>query len=159
MRGKLLVVRKSGDHEEPFIEQEVEVPPGKRVFTVPQEVEDPDFYTYEARFVPDDPADDGMTQNNSASGFVHVRGRGHVLFIENWDKQGEFDYLVDRLRKEEIAVTMQPTDRLFTSLAELQRVRLRGDGRRIPAAPARKPTPSPASATTRSACSCETPVS
>jgi len=62
-----------------------------------------------------------MTQNNRASAFTHVRGKGHVLLIENWDKQGEADYLVERLRQEEIAVTVTPSDRLFTSLAELQR--------------------------------------
>ena len=63
-----------------------------------------------------------MTQNNEASAFTHVRGKGQrVLLIENWDKQGEFDFMVDRLRDEEIAVTVVPSDRLFNSLAELQR--------------------------------------
>jgi len=119
--GKLRIVRKAGQREETIVEQDVEVPPGKRVFTISEEIEQPDFYTYEAHFTPDDPAADGMTQNNQASAFTHVRGKGHVLLIENWDKQGETDYLVERLREEEIAVTVTPSDRLFTSLAELQR--------------------------------------
>lgn len=119
--GKLEIVRKTGEREETIVTQPVDVPPGKRVFTISEEIDQPDFYTYEARFSPDDPAADGMTQNNNASAFSHVRGKGHVLLIENWNKQGEFDYLVDRLRSEDIAVTVTPSDRLFTSLAELQR--------------------------------------
>jgi len=119
--GKLRIVRKTGQREETIVEQDIVVPPGKRVFTISEEIEQPDFYTYEAHFTPNDSADDGMTQNNEASAFTHVRGKGHVLLIENWDKQGEADYLVERLRQEEIAVTVTPSDRLFTSLAELQR--------------------------------------
>ena len=119
--GKLRIIRKAGDYEEILTEQDVEVPPGKRVYTVPEEIAQPDFYTYEARFSPNDSATDGMTQNNVASAFTQVRGKGHVLLIENWDKKGEADFLVDRLRNEDIAVTVTPSDRLFTSLAELQR--------------------------------------
>ncbi len=119
--GKLRIVRKSGEREETIVVQDVVVPPGKRVFTISEKIDLPDFYTYEARFSPDDPEADGMTQNNVASAFSHVRGKGHVLLIENWDKQGEFDYLIERLRSQEIAVTVAPSDRLFTSLAELQR--------------------------------------
>ena len=119
--GKLRIVRKAGDNEETIVVQDVDVPPGKRVFSIPEEIYQPDFYTYEAHFTPNDPAEDGMTQNNEASAFTHVRGKGNVLLIENWDKQGQFDFLVDRLRNEEIAVTVAPSDRLFNSLAELQR--------------------------------------
>ena len=121
VKGKLRIVRKFGQHEVDVVTQEIEVPPGKRVYTISEEIDQPDFYTYEAQFSPDDPSDDGMAQNNKASAFSHVRGKGHVLLIENWDKQGEFDYLVDRLRGEDIAVTVVSSDRLFTSLAELQR--------------------------------------
>jgi len=119
--GKLRIIRKTGEREETIVTQDIVVPPGKRVFTISEEIDQPDFYTYEARFSPDDPADDGMAQNNEASAFSHIRGKGHVLLIENWDKQGEFDPLVERLRSEDIAVTVTPSDRLFTSLAELQR--------------------------------------
>ena len=119
--GKLRIVRKSGERETDIATQQIEVPPGKRVFTIAEEIDQPDFYTYEAHFTPDDAADDGMAQNNEASAFTHVRGKGHALLIENWDKQGEADYLVERLRHEDIAVTVTPSDRLFTSLAELQR--------------------------------------
>jgi len=119
--GKLRIKRMAGDSEDVIVVQEIEVPPGKRVFSIPEEIYQPDFYTYEAHFTPNDPAEDGMTQNNEASAFTHVRGKGNVLLIENWDKKGQFDFLVDRLRNEEIAVTVEPSDRLFNSLAELQR--------------------------------------
>src|SRR6185436_6026680 len=43
------------------------------------------------------------------------------LLIENWETPGEFDYLVSRLRHEGLEVVVQPSNRLFTSLPELQR--------------------------------------
>ncbi len=80
----------------------------------------PAFYTYEARFVPDDPAGDALSQNNQATAFTHVAGKGQVLLIENWENAGQFDYLVERLRNEGLEVVVQPSNQLFTSLAELQ---------------------------------------
>ena len=61
-----------------------------------------------------------MPQNNQATAFTHVRGKGRVLLIEDADHKGDFDYLVDRLRANNIEVTLQSSDSLFTSLAELQ---------------------------------------
>ena len=52
--------------------QHVDLPPGKSVFTVRQEIDKPDFYTYEVQFIPDDPAADAMSQNNGATTFTHV---------------------------------------------------------------------------------------
>ncbi|MCA9258922.1 MAG: VWA domain-containing protein [Planctomycetales bacterium] len=121
VHGKLSVVRKTPDRTELVVEQDVTLPPGKRVFTIPETIESSDFYTYEARFSPADAGDDGMPQNNVASAFTHVRGKGHVLVIENFNSPGEFDYLIDELRKDEIEVSVVATNQLFTSLAELQR--------------------------------------
>jgi uncharacterized membrane protein len=121
VKGKLRIVRRAGERETTMAEQEIELPPGKKVFTIRQQIDRPDFYTYEARFVPDDPADDAMSQNNEASTFTHIRGRGHVLVIEDWKHPGQFDFLVDRLRSENLEVTLLPSDQLFNSLAELQR--------------------------------------
>ncbi|RIK81596.1 MAG: hypothetical protein DCC67_08080 [Planctomycetota bacterium] len=121
VKGRLVVVRKAGQREETIAEESVAVAPGKQVLTIQQEINQPDFYTYEARFVADDPAADGMAQNNSASAFTHIRGSGQVLLIENIERPGEFDYLVERLRNEDIEVTPLGSDRLFNSLAELQR--------------------------------------
>lgn len=120
VRGRVRIVRKARDREETLAESPVELEPGKRVFTIREEIDQPAFYTYEARFVPDDPASDALTQNNQATSFTHVSGKGQVLFIENWENAGQFDYLVERLRSEGLDVVVQPSNRLFTSLPELQ---------------------------------------
>jgi uncharacterized membrane protein len=70
--------------------------------------------------VPDNPADDTMTQNNRATTFTHVRGSGQVLLIEDFDHRGEHQALVDRLREENLEVTVRASNQLFESLAELQ---------------------------------------
>jgi uncharacterized membrane protein len=119
--GKLLIIRKAGEREETIAEEAITVAPGRQVFTISQQIDQPDFYTYEARFVPDDPAADAMTQNNAASAFTHIRGKGQVLVIENSERRGQFDFLVEHLRSQDIEVTVTGSDQLFTSLAELQR--------------------------------------
>ena len=96
------------------------LPPGKKVFTIRQEIDQPNFYTYEARFIPDRPEDDAMPQNNRATAFTYVQGKGRVLFIEDADRPGEFAVLVERLRKQDLEIDVQSTSQLFTSLAELQ---------------------------------------
>lgn len=122
VKGQLELVRKTADGEQVMAREAVELAPGKTVKHLRQEIDAPDFYTYEARFVPDNPADDAVSVNNRATTFTHVRGQGQVLLIENWeqDARGEFDFLVDRLRKENLQVTVRPSDQLYSSLAELQ---------------------------------------
>ncbi|HEY2827232.1 MAG TPA: VWA domain-containing protein [Pirellulales bacterium] len=120
VKGKLEVTRKTADGEKTLATQPVELEPGKRVFSLREEIDSPDFYTYEARFIPDDPAADAAVANNRATTFTHVRGQGQVLLIENFENRGEFDFLVEQLRKENLQVTVRPSDQLFGSLAELQ---------------------------------------
>lgn len=120
VRGKLMLYRKRGQRVEPQ-ETAVVLSPGKTVFTLPEEIDRPDFYTYEAEFVPERGEDDLMPQNNRASAFTHIRGQGHVLLIEDWENPGEYDFLVDRLRAMNLEVTVQKSDELFSSLADLQR--------------------------------------
>jgi uncharacterized membrane protein len=100
--------------------QRVVLKPGKNVFSVRQELEQPNFYEYEVEFFPDRKQDDGMVQNNRASTFTHVRGSGQVLFIENYEHLGEHAFLIDRLRANNLEVTVRPSDNAFSSLAELQ---------------------------------------
>jgi uncharacterized membrane protein len=116
----LKIVRKTGDHEQVLAEDPITLAPGKRVFTVREQIDASDFYTYEAQFVPDEPGRDPVTQNKRASAFTHVRGHGQVLLIEDPDHRGEFDFLVDRLRHENLQVAVQPADATFSSLADLQ---------------------------------------
>ena len=121
VKGHIRIVRKAGEREETLVDEPHELKPGKSVFPFRQEIDQADFYTYEARFVPDDAKNDAVAQNNVATAFTHVQGKGLVLLIENWETPGEFDYLVERLRDEGLEVVVQPSNRLFTSLPELQR--------------------------------------
>ena len=63
----------------------VTLKPGKNVFTFQHTIDVPAGYTYRADFVPDDPEPTSMLQNNTASTFTHVRGKGRVLLIEDWE--------------------------------------------------------------------------
>ncbi len=120
VKGQIEVTRKTGDSEKVLAREPVTLEPGKRVFKLREEIDSPDFYTYEARFIPDDPLQDPVAANNRATTFTHVRGQGQVLLIEDSENKGEFDHLVDALRKENLQVTVKSSDELFTSLAELQ---------------------------------------
>lgn len=120
VKGHVEIVRKTADSERVLAREAVELTPGKHVLNYREQIDAPDFYTYEARFIPDDPAQDSVSANNRATTFTHVRGQGQVLLIEDFENRGEFDFLVDRLRKENLQVTVRPSDQLFNSLAELQ---------------------------------------
>lgn len=123
--GKLIVYQVTGGEPIPISEERVTIPPGKKVFTVRQQIDEPSFYTYEARFVPDRPEDDTMEQNNRATGFTNVRGKGRVLLIENYEfsenrPTGEHAALVRALRRQGIEVEVHQSDQAFTGLDELQ---------------------------------------
>jgi uncharacterized membrane protein/Mg-chelatase subunit ChlD len=118
--GTLKVMRHSGQLEEMLSEQEVTLEPGKNVFSFEHKIDQPAMYTYKANFSPKNAADDLMTKNNEATAFTHVRGKGHVLIIENSENKGELDFLSESLKRMNLEVTTQATDQLFTSLAELQ---------------------------------------
>lgn len=119
--GTVHLIRRAGLREETLAETHVMLAPGKKVLTFRQEIDEPDFYSYEARFTPDDPRQDATSQNNRATAFTHVRGKGQVLVIEDWENPGEFDGFVAALRKEGLETTVQASNQLFTSLPELQR--------------------------------------
>ncbi len=120
--GRLQVMRKAGEHEQLLAEEHITLPPGKKVFSIREEIDAPDFYNYEARFVPDRPGDDTMPQNNQASTFTHVRGSGQVLLIEDYEHKTEYDLLVERLRAQnlEVIVRSSSPEDLFTDLGQLQ---------------------------------------
>ena len=126
--GKLRIMRRTSQRETLLVESDVVVPPGKTVIvpSVPETINNPDFYRYEAIFVPDDPEADVMVQNNRATAYTMVGGKGRVLIIEDKEnrlddgKTGQFDYLVERLQAQNISVTTMFTDNLFTDLADLQ---------------------------------------
>ena len=120
--GTLRIVRRTAETEEVIKEKKITLPPGKTVEStdVPEKLNNPDFYNYEARFVSDDPTGDTIEKNNRATAYTQVQGQGKVLVIEDAQSKGQFDHLVDILRQENLVVTRQSTDQLFTSLAMLQ---------------------------------------
>ena len=120
IRGRLVLSQLVGDRTQVLSDEAVVLPPGKRVLTLRQQIDSPAFYKYQVRFVPDNPADDGMPQNNRATTFTHVRGKGQVLLIEDHELPGQFNLLAERLRKQNLEVTVQPSDRLFSDMAALQ---------------------------------------
>ena len=122
--GKVRVWRRQGKTEEMISEQPVSLDPGKNVLQFRNIIDQPDFYEYQAEFIPDNPnVDDVLTQNNRATAFTQVLGAANVLLIENWEEKyrGNFDTLIERLRDQDIEITVQTSERLFSSLAELQR--------------------------------------
>jgi uncharacterized membrane protein/Mg-chelatase subunit ChlD len=120
VKGKLRLSRVTLQREELLDESEVTLEPGKNVFRFTHRIDQPDAYTYRARFVPDDPADDLMVQNNEATTYTHVRGEGRILLIEDWENRGDFDGLAGSLRNQNLEVSVMSSDALFTSLADLQ---------------------------------------
>jgi len=122
--GRLKLFRRTEDITAPIGDPEgipVTLEPGKKAFSFEDVIDEPDFFTYEARFVPDDAKLDRVQQNNMVSAFTHVHGQGHILLVEDWQHPGEFRTLVNRLRENNIEVTVRPSNRLFESLAQLQR--------------------------------------
>ncbi len=120
VKGRWVLSQLVGDRSVVLGEEQVSLPPGKKVFSIRQQIDNPDFYTYEARFIPDRPEDDAMPQNNRATAFTHIRGRGRVLVIEDYENRGQFDQFVRALGRQNLEVTVQPSNQLFASLAELQ---------------------------------------
>jgi Mg-chelatase subunit ChlD len=119
--GRLRISRTAGGQTQTLVDRDVTLEAGKQVLSFQEEIAAPDFYTYSARFVPGEGAADTHPENNEATAFTHVRGRGQVLLVEDWTKAGQFDALADLLARQNLYVVKQPSNRMFSSLAELQR--------------------------------------
>lgn len=119
-KGKLRVTRELGGTTQTVSEESVTLEPGKQVLTLRQELDESGLSTYEATFVPDDPKSDIQSQNNSATAFTQVTGKGRVLLVEDASNAGQFDEFVNLLRRNEIEVTVRDTRRPFDNLADLQ---------------------------------------
>lgn len=120
VEGTLILKRNIGGRSDEISREKVRLPPGKKVYSVRQQFDSAGFFTYDAEFVPDRPDDDTMRQNNRATAFTHVRGKGQVLLITQEENQGEYTHLVDALRKHNVEVTEVLSKSPFSSLAELQ---------------------------------------
>ncbi len=121
--GKILITQKTREGTEKIAEEPVTLTPGKNVFGFSHKVTEADMFQFDATFVPDKDAQgkvkDTTPQNNVASAFTHVRGKGRVLFIEDASETGKFDFLINKLQENNIEVESMPSNELFQSPAEL----------------------------------------
>ncbi|MHC4648496.1 MAG: VWA domain-containing protein, partial [Planctomycetota bacterium] len=66
----------------PEVAVDVELEPGTNVKTISMPVGSRGMHGFEAMFVPNDPNDDRIVQNNRASAMTYVAGPGHVLVVD-----------------------------------------------------------------------------
>lgn len=112
----------------------VELERGVNVFSLKQTINEPNFYTYTAQYIPDESVREGPRAdraiNNFADGFTQYRGEANVLLIQGEPR--EFDEVVQALRERELNVTVLTAgevggsglvggDPLPTDLAEFQK--------------------------------------
>jgi uncharacterized membrane protein len=76
------------DPDSPNLTVPVALTPGTNVKTVSMPVGMRGVHEFEAEFIPDDPAQDGIVQNNRASAMTFVAGKGYVLVIDGDGKAG-----------------------------------------------------------------------
>jgi hypothetical protein len=117
--GKLRVSRRTAQTEELVFEQDIALEPGKNIRSFVSKLDRAVTYSLNASFTPLDRNQDTIEQNNAAAGFVHVRGQGRVLLIEDGFHPGEFMELVTSLQSNSIEVDLMTTENLFVSAAEL----------------------------------------
>ncbi len=118
--GRLRVTRRVGNQSETIADGPVTLDRDVNVIPIPHRVDQPAGYTYEAEFTPDSPQSDSIPQNNRTTAFSYARGKGRVMVIENSDRLGEYDLLIEALRRNDIECDLRDTSNLFTSLIELQ---------------------------------------
>jgi uncharacterized membrane protein len=118
--GRLRVTRRVGNQSETIADGPVTLDRDVNVIPIPHRVDQPAGYTYEAEFTPDSPQSDSIPQNNRTTAFSYARGKGRVMVIENSDRLGEYDLLVEALRRNDIECDLRDTSNLYSSLIELQ---------------------------------------
>ena len=119
-KGKIRVKQMVNGVETLLADDAVTLKPGKNVFPFTHTINQPASYQFSAEFIPEGDADDGLSQNNLASAYTHVRGKGRVLMIEDRKRKGDHDLLINSLRDSNIEVDTRYSDQLFSNMAELQ---------------------------------------
>ncbi len=96
-------------------EQKVQLDAGRNLFSFPQTLNDPGFYSYDVQV---EVADDSVAQNNRATSFANVRGDPRVLLISSDPAQDA--NLTAALRSADLEVRVGDISALPASLAEMQ---------------------------------------
>lgn len=118
--GKLTVVQEASGVRQTIADDEITLQGGKQVLTIRQQSAESGFFTYEAAFYPNEKSNDQHVENNRATAFNRVLGKGRVLLVEDATKPGKFDHVIKRLEAEELEVVVRPSVAPFESLADLQ---------------------------------------
>jgi len=109
----------SRNSKDGLLKQSVTLQPGKNLFSFNHKLDRSAMYSLIAEFEPDDVSADVISENNTASAFTHVRGKGKVLLIKDAAKPNESDYLVDGLTANEIEVVVRESSSAYQSSADL----------------------------------------
>ncbi|HMC27943.1 MAG TPA: glutamine amidotransferase, partial [Verrucomicrobiae bacterium] len=113
-RGQTATVRLYRN-DQPLGEQKVEISAGKNLFTFPQTLNEPGFYSYTVYV---EAAGDNVPQNNRATGFTNVRGDPRILVVSaEPEKDG---MLVSALQSAGLQVKSANMVNFPNSLAEMQ---------------------------------------
>ncbi|HEV2209125.1 MAG TPA: VWA domain-containing protein [Verrucomicrobiae bacterium] len=96
-------------------EQKVDLSAGKNLFSFPQSLSEPGFYSYDVRV---DAPGDPLPQNNRATGFTTVRGEPTILVVSA-DK-AEDQQLAASLKTSRLEVKLVGLDGFPATLAEMQ---------------------------------------
>ena len=98
----------------------VKLQPGKNalVHRIRMNPDGPDFHRFQVQFVPSRKADDTIPQNNVASAFTVVSGKGKVLLVStSRENDAKFE---QALKEENIDVEVVDADKIPTELEEYQ---------------------------------------
>ncbi len=109
----------SRNSKDGLLKQTVTLQPGKNIFSFQHKLQRSAMYSLTAEFEPDNVSADVISENNTASAFTHVRGKGKVLLIKDASTPNEADYLVDRLTASEIEVVVAQSSTAYQSSADL----------------------------------------
>jgi uncharacterized membrane protein/Mg-chelatase subunit ChlD len=112
-KGKIQIFQKSDNATVPLGDgqpTEVSLERGLNVLSIKKTIDEPNFYTFSAEFLPDRGGGDRISRNNQAAGFTQARGEAQVLLIEG--TAGEHAEFVRALREQKIAVTVLTAPRI-----------------------------------------------
>jgi uncharacterized membrane protein len=102
-------------NDQPLGQQTVKLDNGKNLFTFPQTLAQPGFYSYSAVV---EAKGDLLPQNNRATSFIHVRGEPRLL-IASADPEKDRD-LLNALTAARLEVALGGIEKLPGTLAEMQ---------------------------------------
>ena len=96
-------------------EQKVDLAAGKNLFSFPQTLPEPGFYSYDVRV---DAPGDPLPQNNRATGFATVRGEPRILVVSADPEQDR--QLAAALQTSRLVIDLVGVNKFPSTLAEMQ---------------------------------------